>query len=81
MVPENWTWNVLWDGPKVYDTYVASRFVHSLSVYPLDSIVKSITKIQVLKVAFVVLKWMGYDVGKIASRCKIHNLIIWRIIF
>ena len=81
MIPERWTWDVLWNGPPVYNAYVASRFVHSLSIYTVDDVILSITKLKVLRMAFVVLKWLGYNVRKLACRCKVQNLIIWRLIF
>ena len=81
LVPERWTWNVLWTGPKVYSTYAASRFVHALTVHPVHDVVRSITKFQTLRMAFVVMKWLGYNVADVARRCKIKSLIIWRFIF
>lgn len=81
MVPEKWTWDVLWNGPAVCDTYAASRFVHSLSVHPVEYVLKSITRTKILRMAFVVLKSLGYNVRELACRCNVQNLIIWRLIF
>ena len=65
----------------MYSTYAASRFVHALTVHPVHDVVRSITKFQTLRMAFVVMKWLGYNVADVARRCKIKSLIIWRFIF
>ena len=79
MVPERWTWRVIWDGPKDYDAYIACRFLHALSVYSVEDVILSITNFTVLKMAFVILKKRG-DAIEVARKCRIKNLIIWRII-
>lgn len=79
-VPEKWTWDVLWNGPKVYDTYIASRFVHSLSIYSIEDVMGSITKMKVMRMCFVVLKWLGYNIIEVACRCSIDNLRIQRLL-
>ena len=70
---------MIWDGPKEYDAYAACRFLHAISVYPVDEVVLSITNFRVLKMAFVILKKRG-NAQEIACRCRIKNLIIWRLI-
>ena len=79
MVPEKWTWDVIWRGPAVFDAYAACRFVHALSANNVDDVMMSITSHRVLRMAFVILDMRG-DAREVACRCRIGNLTIWRSI-
>tara|TARA_B110000261_G_scaffold141937_1_gene162918 strand:+ start:4300 stop:4551 length:252 start_codon:yes stop_codon:yes gene_type:complete len=83
MVPEEWTWKAIWEGiwhGSPINAYVGCRFVHAISMYSVDDVVLSITNFEVLKAAFLVLRDRG-DAQEVAKRCKIDNLIIWRLIY
>lgn len=79
MVPEKWTWKEIWQGPSI-DPYIGCRFVHAISVYSVDDVVRSITNFEVLKAVFIVLRDRG-EAKAVAHRCKIENLLIWRLIY
>lgn len=80
LVPEEWTWANVWHGPSTLQPYRASRLLHAFTKYSLEDLVRSITNIKMLILAFQVVKWRY---GKrraiqLADCCRVDDFRIVR---
>lgn len=81
LIPEQWTWSEVWRGPPVCNPYVASRFVHALTLYPAKVIIPNIIHASIIELAFSVLVSMNgvKNAIEIATHCQIKNLRVWKM--